>query len=55
MGGQKEWEGRKSGRAGGMGGQEEWEGRRAGLVQTPRRPLKDIKISVLVQKLWKIC
>ena len=30
MGGQEEWEGRNSGRAGGVGGQEEWESRRNG-------------------------
>ena len=30
MGGQENWEGRRSGRAGGVGWQEEWEGRRNG-------------------------
>ena len=30
VGGQEEWEGRRSGRAGGVGGQEEGEGRRRG-------------------------
>ena len=30
MGGQEEWEGRRSRRAGVVGGQEEWEGRRSG-------------------------
>ena len=30
MGGQEEWEGRRSERAGGVGGQEEWESMRNG-------------------------
>ena len=30
MGGHEDWEGMKSGRAGGMGGHEDWEGMRSG-------------------------
>ena len=55
MGGQEEWEGRRSGRTGGVEGQAEWEGKRIGRADgegaQPSCAMSDTRLSVEMIKL----